>query len=433
REIDRLAGADLNATFTRVGSFRDNALFAGERLQYRVIAQHSEGSSVRTSAMEIQIPGAGLREIRRDPVGLAVEVVWNTVGADVSGYEVLRTVSGRDAQTVFSTNDVQQTSFWDRSLVDNRSHTYVVRSILTSGVELTSRSLSAQFYRESGRHSVETLRSSEERMRLSSADPLGSSDMLALIGRANQLSLSRIRHTISVNLEGIPRVSRRLVGISFPALSDVTPQSIDLAGPPLTGIPVVFPRAYIGGLDSFGRVFVVGVSLVQNTIVWQLPDNWVSRSDRVRLAHDGEQRVFVATDGQLRVYSSLGFALGAIDLLDGDPIDIAVHDDVIWAVWENRLRKGILQFSTGTLSNIVWEDVTMSGQDQPRALTLNAVGQAFVLAGNRVEAFNADGSPLLAWIVPQGVFTASDVAIGSSGSNLVHLSYNGGEVITYVP
>ena len=433
QDVDRLAGTDANAAFSTFGSFFDSDLFAGERLQYRVIAHYSSGSFVQTPATDVQIPGAGLSEIRRDPVALSAQVVWNTVGDDVRRYEVLRTVSGGESQTVFSTNDVAQASFWDRSLADNRLHTYVVRSRFTSGVELTSRSLSVQFYREGGRQSVETLQSSEERMRLSAADPLGSSNMLALIGRANRLSLSHIRYTVIVDMDGVPHVSRRLVGASFPVLADVTPQSIDLAGPPLTGIPVAFPRAYIGGLDQFGRVFVAGLSLVRDTVVWQLPDNWVSRSSCVRLAHDSDQRVYVATDGQLRVYSSLGFALGIVDLFDGDPIDIAVHEGVIWAAWENRLRRGVLQFSAGMLSNVVWEDVTMNIQAQLRALTLNAFGQAFVLAGDHLQILNADGSLLLTWILPQGSFTAADLAIGSSSTNLVHLSNDQGEVITYVP
>ncbi len=430
--IVRSSGTDANGKYATVGTFRDDELIAGERLQYRVTAEHSEGGLVSTSAVEVPIPGAGLREIRRNPVALTVQLVWDAEAGEVVTYEVVRASAGGDYQTLFITQDPQQTSFEDRSIADNRLYTYAIRSRLSTGVQHTSRSVRVQFYREAGRHIVEPLRGTTERMRLSAADPAGEADMLALIVRPDQTSLSRLRHTLNVDIPDRPHILRHLVGTSFPQLNDLVSQSVDLAGPSLIGLRVVSPHTYIGGIDSVGRVVVVGIELVNNTTVWHIPDNWMSASSHVRLAQDDQKRVYIATDGQLRAYSAEGSPVGTFDLEYRDPVDIAVHNDVIWAAWANRVQRGILRFSGEMLSDITWEDV-LHPEIEPHALTLNAAGQIFILDRTQVSVLQADGTTLLSWPLPSGTFAAGDLTIGGSALNLVHLSDENGGVITYVP
>ena len=431
RHIKRLPGADAQGEYATVGTFRDDVLIAGERVQYRVIAEYSEGGLVSTSAVEVPIPGAGLREIRRDPVDLAVQLVWRVEAGEVVTYEVMRAPSGGDYETIFVTQDPQQTSFWDRSVADNRPYTYAIRSRLSTGVQLTSRSVSMRFYREAGWHIVEPLSSTSERMRLAAADSDGEADMLALIVRANQISLSRHRHTLNVDIPDRPQILRHFVGASVPRLNDLVPQSADLAGPPHAG-QGAHQRAYIGGINSTGRVVVVGIELMNNNAVWRMPDSWVSASPHVRLAQDDQQRVYVATGGQLRVYSASGAPVGTFDLGNGDLIDIAVHNGIIWTAWTNRVQRGVLHFSGDMISDIAWDDVPHL-QIEPRALTLNAAGQVFVLDRTQVRVFRADGTDLISWPLPSGAFAAGDLTIGGSALNLVHLSDENGGVITYVP
>ena len=428
RNIERSSGTDAQDRYATVGAFQDRELFAGERLQYRVVAEHSEGGLVSTSAVEIPIPGAALLEVRRDPIAFALQLVWEVETGEVVTYEVVRAPSGGDYETIFVTQDPRQTFFWDRSVTDNRPYTYAIRSRLSTGVQLTSRSVRMQFYREAGRHVVEILNSVTERMRLSAADSDGEADMLALIVRPNQISLSRLRHTLSVDMSNT--LSRHLVGTSFPQLNDLVPQSVDLAGPPLAG-QGAFQRAYIGGLDRVGHVVVMGIELINNTTVWRIPDNWVSASSHVRLAQDGQQRVYVATGGQLRVYSPAGSPVGTFDLEYGDPVDIAVHNDIIWAAWANRVQRGILRFSNEALSDIIWD--VIHPQIEPRALTLNTAGQVFVLDRTQVRVFQADGTPLLSWALPSGAFSAGDLTIGGPARNFVHISDESGGITTYVP
>ena len=429
RNIARSSGADAQGRYATVGTFRDEELIAGERVQYRVVAEHSEGGIVSTSAVEVLIPGAGLREIRRDPVDLAVQLVWQVEAGDVVSYDVIRAPAGGDYETIFTTQDPQQTSFWDRSVAGNHAYTYAIRSRLSTGVQLTSRSVRVQFYREAGRHVVETLSGANERMRLSAADSDGEADMLALIVLSDQTSLSRLRHTLNVDIPDRPHILRHLIGTFLLQLNDLMPQSVDLAGPPLTGH--AFPRAYIGGLDRSGRVVVVGIELLNNTQVWHIPDNWVSASSHVRLAQDDQQRVYVATGGQLRVYSAADSPVGTFDLEYGDPVDIAVHNGVIWVAWANRVQRGSVQFSEA--GHIAWEDVLLEPQIEPRALTLNAAGQVFVLDRTHVRVFRADGTALISLPLPSGTFAAGDLTIGGSALNLVHLSDENGGVTTYVP
>ena len=416
--------------YATVGAFRDGGVIAGEAMQYRVVAEYSAGGLARTDVVKVPIPGAGLREIRRDPVALAVQVVWQA-GDGITHYEVVRTPTGGDSETIFIAQDPQQTSFWDRSVADNRSYHYAIRSHLSTGVQLMSRSVRVQFYREGGRHLVEPLHGDGERMRLAATDLDGEADMLALIGRADRISLFRLRHTLNTGLSAI--VSRGLVGISFVQLDDLVPLSLDLVGLPLSGTRSVFPRVYVGGLASDGRVMVVGIDLSNNTTVWHIPDRWMSRSSHARLARDEQQRIYVATDGQLRVYSAAGDRLGAFDFKPGDPVDIAVQNGAIWAAWANRVQRGVLHFSDEVLADIAWEEVSLGSQSEPIALTLNAAGQAFVLNRAALQVFRADGTALISCELPAGVSAAGDVAIGGTARGLVHLSTENGAVITYVP
>ena len=437
RNIERTSGADAQGRYATMGAFRDYKPFAGEPLQYRVVAEHSEGGLVSTSAVEVPIPGAGLREVRRDPTALAVQLVWHNEGNEAKRYEILRTPEGGDKKVISVIEAWKgETSFWDRSISDNRPYTYAIRSVylIASGislrdVSLTSRSVRMQFYREAGRHIVETLSGANERMRLSAADSDGEADMLALIVRPNQISFSRLRHTLSVDISNT--LSRHLVGTSFPRLNDLVPQSVDLAGPSLEGQGAL-QRAYIGGLDRSGRVVVTGIELMNNSTVWRIPDNWVSASSQVRLAQDTQQRVYVAAGGQLRVYSAAGSLVGALDLPNGNLVDIAVHKSVIWIARANGIQRGVLHFSGEALSNIAWEDV-LHPQVEPRALTLNAAGQVFVLDRTQIRVFRANGEDLLSWTSPAGIFSSGDLTIGRSIPNLLHISDESGGVITYVP
>ena len=141
RNIKRSSGTDANGRYATEGMFRDDELFAGERLQYRVVAEHSEGGQVHSSGVDILIPGAGLREMRRNPIALTVQLVWQAESGDVVTYEVVRAPAGGDYETIFVTQDPQQTSFSDRSIPDNRPYTYAIRSHLSTGVQHTSRSV----------------------------------------------------------------------------------------------------------------------------------------------------------------------------------------------------------------------------------------------------------------------------------------------------
>lgn len=427
RNIERSSGTDANGRYATEGMFRDDELFAGERLQYRVVAEHSEGGLVHSSGVDILIPGAGLREMRRNPIALTVQLVWQAEAGDVVTYEVVRAPSGGDYETIFVTQNPQQTSFSDRSIPDNRPYTYAIRSHLSTGVQHTSRSVRVQFYREAGRYVVAPLNSGHERVRLSAADPYGEADMFAQIVRSNQISLSYLRHTLGFD------ISHSLISTDIFS-SPFLPQSVDLVGPPLHEEGGAFSHAYISGLDSVGRVGVIRIRWSRNTQTIWTPShlNWVSASSHVRLAQDNQQRFYIATGGQLRVYSAAMSPVGAFDLEYRDPVDIAVHNDVIWIAWANGIQRGVLLFSGEVLSNIAWEDV-LRPQIEPRALTLNTAGQVFVLDRTQVHMFRTNGEALFSWPLPAGTFSAGDLTIGRSSPNLLHLSDDNGEVITYVP
>ena len=162
------------------------------------------------------------------------------------------------------------------------------------------------------------------------------------------------------------------------------------------------------------------------------PRNWVSASSYVRLAQDNQRRFYVATNGQLRVYSAVDSPVGTLDFPNGNLIDISVHNGVIWVAWTNGIQRGVLHFSGERLSNITWE-VVLHPQIEPRALALNTAGQVFVLDRTQVHMFRANGEALFSWALPSGTFSAGDLTIGRSSPNLLHISDESGGVITYVP
>ena len=430
KNIELSPGANAQGRYATVGTFRDDELFAGERLQYRVVAEHSEGGLVSTSAVEVSIPGAGLREMRRNPIALTVQLGWLVEAGEVVTYEVVRAPAGGDYVTIFVTQDPQQTSFEDRSIPDNRPYVYAIRSHLSTGVKHISRSVRVQFYREAGRYVVAPLQSERERMRLSTADPYNEADMLALIVQANQLFY--LQHTLSVDMPNT--LSHRLVRTDGPNTRYFLSQSVDMVGPPpFAGGDGATSYAYIGGIDSIGRVGVIRIRWSRNSTEIWAPSllNWISASSHVRLAQDNQRRFYVATGGQLRVYSAVRSPVGAFDLEYRDLVDIAVHNGVIWIAWANGIQRGVLHFSGEVLSDITWDE--RLSQIEPRALTLNTTGQVFVLDRTHLRVFRANGEALLSWPLPSGAFSSGDLIIGRSSPNLLHLSDDNGEVITYVP
>lgn len=432
RNIERTSGTSTNGRYATAGVFQDSELFAGERLQYRVVAEHSEGGQVSTSAVEVLIPGAGLREIRRNPVAFTVQLGWEAEAGEVVTYEVIRAPAGGDYETIFVTQDAQQTSFSDRSIPDNRPYVYAIRSHLSTGVKHTSRSVRMQFYREVGRYVVDPLIGANERMRLSIADPYSEADMLALIVRPNQTLFFYLQHTLSVDMSNT--LSHHLVSSDAQNAGYFRPKSVDLVGPSSLEEVGAFSRAYISGLDSIGRVGIVRIEWSRNIRTQWAPSflNWVSASSHVRLAQDSQRRFYIATGGQLRVYSVARSPVGAFDLEYKDPVDIAVHKGVIWIAWINGIQRGLLHFSGERLSNITWE-VVLHPQIEPRAFALNAAGQIFVLDRTQIHVFGANGEEFFSWPLPSGAFSAGDLTFGRPGLNLLHLSDESGRVITYVP
>ncbi len=437
RNIERTSGTSTNGRYATAGVFQDSELFAGERLQYRVVAEHSEGGLVSTSAVEVLIPGAGLREIRRNPIAFDVQLIWKVEAGEVLTYEVIRAPADGDYETIFVTQDPQQTSFLDRSIPDNRPYIYAIRSHMSTGVKHTSRSVRMQFYRESGRYVVDPLSGTNERMRLSIADPYGEADLLALIVRPNQILFFYLQHTLSADMPNT--LSHHLVSSDAQNAGYFRPQSVDLVGPSSLEEVGAFSRAYISGLDSIGRVGIIPIEWSRNINIQWVPSflNWVSTSSHVRLAQDSQRRFYIATDGQLRVYSVARFSgaispVGAFDLEYRDPVDIAVHKGVIWIAWINGIQRGLLHFSGERLSNITWEDV-LHPQIEPRAFALNAAGQIFVLDRTQIHVFGANGEEFFSWPLPSGAFSAGDLTFSRPGLNLLHLSDESGGVITYVP
>ena len=423
----------------QVGTFRDTTVIAGETMFYRVVAETASGGTVQTPLVPVDVPGAPMRGVQRDPVGLAVQILWGQ-SEGAAAYEVIRRVGEGPEVVIYTTQDPLISFFWDEAPVDNDVHAYYVLTTLSSGIRLKSAEAFAQFYRLIAAMSVESFPDPRERMVLATGSGATGGRLLALLGRSEQLSIAQFKYEIGQYYDGSPRALRTLVANAPVPLTGISPASVGLAGPPLLAGDAVFPRLYVGGLDAqTGRVVVRGYQLPQMGRFWNGPSGWETghADGRVALAVDASRRIYVAADGEMRVFTENLSQVGGVDLNGGVPAALLAGQDVVWVAWpeDGRLERGTLTFTGGILVGAVWSDVALPSGAKPLALTQNEAQQVFVLdaARQRVIGFTSAGVQTLSWDLPAGDYIGGSLAIEAASGGLLHVSNSNGEVLTYLP
>lgn len=446
-EIQRRIGSSFSAVaridgnveapnYIFVSSYQDEALIAGESVFYQVIAELAGGGREITRTESVTIPGAQALGVLRDPINLSAIFRWQPDASVATGYEIYRRVGNGSNTKIYETNDPTASDYTDTDISSNQPHHYSVRTLTATGKTLESRSVSSHFYRLATTQPVETVRPESESIRLDVGDVTTSGGTLALVARANQLSLYQFRYQIGLAFDGSPRILRNLIGIVFPDVVHFLPQSIDFAGPVSSSAFTVFPRIFVGGVLENGQIDIVGFEMPLFNRVWSIPVVWNAPvgATEISLARDNG-RIYAVSGSELQLFSEVGGVIGNAQL-DQTAKDISVQNNQIGVIWENgQISIGVPAFEQGFLTGIQWQTVNLPTTSKIVAVSHNSVGQLLLLDAGRSQiiVLQPNGNPLLTFELPGRDYDAGDLVVDQTVSDLVQVTDGRGDVTTFIP
>ena len=415
-----------------VDEWEDSAPPAGELLEYTVSARLLRGR-VDARAIQVQIPGARILRLRRNPFQGSIQVDWQSVGANITSFDVVRLADG--VSSSLGRVGTGESSFVDTDLVGNVEYAYRIDTIVSGGRPLQSSILTSSVY---SLERTEVVSGGGTHLSTASGSSATSSTTLAAVSAGDEVEINKYRYFFGVSFDGTKIVGAIREERVDSRLDDIDPMSVRLAGPNVFIPASSGERAFVVGLTSSrDRVVVEGLSLPNLRSVWSGPSDWqvTSQTSGVAVTQGGDGNTYV-TDGRLlRAFGSTFQEVGSQTLPFVEPSDLDSDGDRLWAVVpaENRLYRA--ELSTGP-SSLQWEAVDLGVPGlEPRALTLNRFGQVFVLDGgsSTVYAFDADLTPLLSWALPSDDYTSGGLILDGGSGNLIHVHGASGSLHTYLP
>lgn len=416
-----------------VNVYSDAGPPAGELLEYSVTARTDVGR-VEARAVQVQVPGARLLRLRRNPFQGRIQLDWQAVGNDPNSFEIVRQADGSAMSLV--TAGPSETSFVDTEVTGDTPYSYVIRTNVSGGAMLESFPLSAEVY---SLERTEVVPNPGQRLALGTGSSSSSATLLALVGRGSFIDVSEYRYFFGVSFDGSQTVGAIREETTSVLLSDVDVTSLSIAGSSVFQPASQGDRAVIAGRNAAGsRVVIQALSLPNLTVAWDGPPDWtISDSNSpVTVSQVGDGNTYVAADGDMRVYTSTNLELERYSLPFDTPTDIDGDNQNLWFVVPSESRVYRADISTGLLPDLTWAPVTLPiANVNPTALTLNRFGQVFVLDGSTrmVHAFDSDMTHLLSWSLPNEDFAQGSLALDGGTGNLVHVSTSSGKIHTYLP
>ncbi len=416
-----------------VDSYRDTRPLAGELLEYTVSARTPRGQ-INARAVQVQIPGARLLRLRRNPFQGRIQIDWQPVGGNLVSFEVLRSTAGSETSLV--TMESNESSFVDREINGNTPYTYRVVTGVSGGGVLRSGTLTAGVY---SLERTEPVGAEGGRLVVASGSSASSVTMFALVTTPGGVDISSYRYIFGASFDG-----RQTVGVIrektvTAGLDDVASESLTLVGPSAFRPASTVERLFVVGRNAAGtNVRIKAFSLPNLTPVWDGPRDWIlsDATTPVVAAQAGDGNVYFAADRSLRVYTSSLFEIATYDLPFSSPSDLDGDSQNLWAVIFSEKRIMRTDIGSGLGTTLIWEnvDLPVSGLS-PAALTLNRFGQLFVLdaAARCVHVFDTDLSLLLSWSLPDEDFNTGGITLDGGSGNLIHVSSSNGLVFTYLP
>lgn len=399
---------------------------AGEQHRYSLHTETADKKPARAHVGTVQIPGALLADIQFLPEEGTATVNWHLAAGVPRRYELLRSVDDAAEQVIFQSEDPTVTSFTDVIIEGNRKYTYRLRNTMDRDVVLDSREMFIYPYQR--RFNFNIAEAPNVFVALAPAADFVRSPALVLLATSDAISIRETNSTYRTRVLPVPnRAGLRLESLSVAAVST---RILVLPTVLLCGI---LPETRGVQLSAFQEVQIASSQWRISEIPWQY-DAWrVADSElptAMTVAPDGT--IWVGVGQRLKAFSfnvNTIIERGSYDTGIEDAIQsLAVLGSDIWMV----TTQGEV-FRTGTShmgSQPVWEEVVL-----PAGVFAVWVGSGlralFVLAGDRVMVFNADGQPVLRWrVIDDLILDPAGLAVSQYGGVYVWDAQN--RVVVFV-
>lgn len=412
-----------------IDSFIDPSPASGELIEYSVIARTDQGSS-SGRAVQVQIPGARLVRLRRNPFQGRIQIDWESVGAGLTGFEVVRRTPSGSRSLLLAAPSVD--TYLDLDIEGNTPYEYEIRTTVSAGATLTSASQSTEVYSLARTEPV-----SLGRVGLATGSSVSSITLYALVPRTFGIDLSSYRYFFGSSFDGSQTVGAIREETNALEASDVDVATLQIAGPTVFRPATVGNCIYLAGTNASGdQVTIRAFSLPNLTAKWKGPLDWpLSGGAVVSAAQAGDGNLYVSGGGSLRVYTPQNAELVRYGLSFSDPTNLAGDASALWAVLGGEGRVVRSDISAGLGQTINWEEVTFPISLVPTCLTLNRFSQIFVLDATAqcVHAFDIELSHLLSWTLPEDDYHQGGLSLDGGPGNLIHVFSSKGNVYTYLP
>ena len=425
-------------------SLQDMHPASGELIIYTVAAEGAEGRLAESNPVIVRAPGAQMRQVSAD-LGLgAIQVYWQGDTGGVAAYEVVRQSDDGLDTVVHRTGDVRETSFMDWDVQGNASYTYLIRTVMSNGVQLKSRQNAARMYGLRTEATIEALSSAGERM-LMFVYPRPNATWLPILVNRLEGGISQgvLRILDFQALKNHGDVAAATVESRPVALGALASSSLSAIGPAsLQGALGPIEMLVAGVHTETGRVVLNGYSY-QSDLIFSTQWQADAPTTRTAMSMSVDGWLVVSAGRQIKAFDKDLVEVGSATVDAGEPGDIAVvratfanPQGGVWAAFpdEGRLLRGEALAGAG-LASVRWHDVPLPAGARPVALMAYDHDQVLALdAGNdQVLVFSGGGRQVVRWPVAGQNLEKGDLTTDSAYRRFVHVVDGTGRLFVFEP
>lgn len=415
-----------------VDAFQDQRPPAGELIEYSVSGV-TPLNHIDARAVQVQIPGARILRLRRNPFQGRIQVDWQSVGSDLTAFEVIR--SSDASESVVAVAGPDDDVFVDTEIEGNTVYTYRIRSVFSGGAALSSEALSAGVYALEREERV----TGGDHVTLATGSAGASASLFASVSRVGKVDVAKYRYFFGTSFDGTQTVGAIREETVSTRLFDVDPSSVVIAGPNVFRPASGDERLFVAARSADGtEVEIRALSIPNLTTAWDGPASWPLTDADARIASvqavDGN--TYFSAGGTIRAYGPNLNKVADQPLPFDDPADLDAEGTWLWAVIPTEQRIVRADISAGPATALDWRTVELPVAGiAPTQMTLNRFGQLFVLdaTARTVSAFETDLSFLVSWSLPDGDFSRGSISLDAGSGNLIHVCDSDGNVYTYLP
>jgi hypothetical protein len=336
----------------------DRELHAGEFYGYDLFTETEMKKPAQEFVGRVQVPGGRLENIVLDAVSGTAQVIWALPSGNLRNFALFRQADGGQLIHIHTTENSADTLFTDAVVEGNKHYRYILRSTLTSGVELESRAFLLEPYLRFNTFSV--AQPSDTSVLMKSAVLLGS-PLMTLVMNSGEIFLQGIgangpltqRHRLPISQAG----SLSMPGLSF---SDARVGNIG-------GLVVAYvnPSKMQVELKAFTLDFLGQRAVTE--VPWDHASWQVSNAQiPVNICLTPDEYLLVTVGHRLKVFSPDRMEIAEFNLnLSGDVRHLHADKDGVWItlVDDHRLlRCDPVVNAAGIVTAPVWREVNVGSQ-----------------------------------------------------------------------